>query len=567
MFGAQICAVILGNMTEQENTSPEPVSPASKTATWKGRVLAIPVQVWNKIDPKKTDSWLAAVLGIFLRTAGILLLVFAILIIWRMLQDNGFALQAFSVPKNLEENGLSGNIAAFRLQDAIQTLKVEAASVKRDDLNVGSADANASMNVQVMGVEVSLSSIAYQLRHILGRPQKRITGEFVRSGEQLSLLLRMSGFPNSRFEVASPPGKEEQAANQLLQLAAEKVMERIDPYRLAVVYFRRKNHAAAIDLARIIIKDRPEERIWAYHVWGNTLFEQNRLEEAAAKFKRATELDSTFSLAYQRWAYLLLEQKKRPEAIEKLEKSLQLNPSNPDAWVTLAMQYVTIGQFAKADTALLKGVQKAADFGLESLAWQAWIGAKMDQDSMEAAIKLAQKAIEKASETSDGYVTRAMAYLLQGDTAKSFEAGMRAIELDPNNAIALKIATRGLYQAKKYREVVAITQGLKLKAWQSNMEADIYNITAMAYNNLGQHDSAFAVIRRAIALDTLYGTPYSTLAETYAFVGNKRDFFSNLEKSFQLGMRFKAVDWTEAPYNRFQKDPKSRMLREKYDRR
>jgi tetratricopeptide (TPR) repeat protein len=231
------------------------------------------------------------------------------------------------------------------------------------------------------------------------------------------------------------------------------------------------------------------------------------------------------------------------------------------------MQYVKLGQFAKADTALLKGVQKAAGFGLESLAWQAWIGTKMDQDSMMAAMKLAQKAIEKASETSDGYVTRAMAYSLQGDTAKSLEAGRRAIELDPNNVIALKIATRELYQAKKYREIVAITQGLKLKAWQPNMEADVYNITAMAYNNLGQHDSAFAVIRRTIALDTLYGTPYSTLAETYAFVGNKRDFFSNLEKSFQLGMRFQAVDWTESPYNRFQKDPKARMLREKYGKR
>lgn len=554
-------------MTEQENTSPEPVSSPAKSASWKGRVLAIPVQVWNKIDPKKTDSWLAAVLGIFLRSAGILLLVFAILIIWRMLQDNGFALQAFSVPKNLEENGFSGSIAAFRLQDAIQTLKDEAASVKRDDLNVGNADANASMNIQVMGVEVSLSSIAYQLRQILGRPQKRITGEFVRSGNQLSLLLRMSGYPNARFELVCAPDTEESSANALVRLAAEKIMERIDPYRLAVVYFRRKNHIGAIDLARAIIKDRPEERIWAYHVWGNTLYEQNRLEEAAAKFKRATELDSTFSLAYQRWGYLLLEQKKRPEAIEKLEKSLQLNPSNPDAWVTLAMQYVTLGQFAKADTALLKGVQMAADFGFESLAWQAWIGAKMDQDSMEAAMKLAQKAIEKASETSDGYVTRAMAYLLQGDSAKSFEAGMRAIELDPNNAIALKIVTRGLYKAKKYREVVAITQGLKLKPWQVNMEADIYNMTAMAYNNLGVHDSAFAVIRRTIALDTLYGTPYSTLAETYAFVGKKREFFENLEKSLTLGMRMNYIDWKEEPYNRFQNDPRTRMLREKYGKR
>jgi len=551
---------------EQENPAPETPIPSNKPS-WRGRVLAIPVQVWNKIDPKKTDSWLAAVLGIFLRTAGILLLVFAILIIWRMLRDTGFALQSFSVSKSLEESGLSGGIAAFRLQDAIQALKAEAASIKKDDLNVGSNDANSAMNVHVMGVEVSLSSIAFQLRHILGRPQKRITGEFVQSGQQLSLLLRMSGFPNARFEEACPPGSEEIAAQKLLNRAAEKVLEHTDPYRLAVVYFRRKNHIAAIELARTIIKNRPEEHIWAYHAWGNILFEQGRLEEAAAKFQRATELDSTFGLAYQRWGYVLLEQKKRPEAIEKLEKSLKLDPSNPDAWVTLAMQYIRIGKSASADSAFLQCVRLASGTSFESLAWQAWIGAKMDQDSMDAAMKLAQKAIEKASETSDGYVTRSLAYLLQRDTAKAFEAGMRAIELDPNNAIALKMVTRGLFAAKKYRELVILTQDIKLKTWQINMAADIYNLTAMAYNNLGQHDSAFAVIRRTIALDTLYGTPYSTLAETYAFVGKKREFYQNLEKSFRLGMRYEAVDWNEAPYKRFQNAPEVRVLREKYGRK
>ncbi|MFN0037506.1 MAG: tetratricopeptide repeat protein [Saprospiraceae bacterium] len=545
---------------EQENTAP----PAPARPTWRGRVLAIPYQVWNKIDPKKTDSWLAAVLGIFLRTAGILLLLFAILIIWRMMSDTGFALQPFSVSKRLDENGLSGSIAALRLQDAIQTLKDEAASIKKDELHVGSSDANAAMNVQVMGVEVSLTSIAYQLRHILGKPQKRITGEFVQSGERLSLLLRMSGFPNARFEEPCPAGSEETAAQNLLRLGAETVLQRTDPYRLAVVQYRRKNYTAAIDLARIIIKDRPEERVWAYHAWGNILAEQGRLEEAIAKFRRATELDSTFAMAYQRWAHLLMQQRKRPEAIEKLEKSLRFNPENPDTWMTLGWQYVALGQLSKADSAYAASVRLAAGQSYEPLAWQAWMGAKMDQDSMAAALKLAQKAIEKASETADGYVTRGMAYLLQRDTVKAFEAGMRALELDPNNAIALRMVTRGLFAQKKYREVVTVTQGVKFKAWQMSMATEIFNLSAMSHNFLGQHDSAFAVIRRTIAQDTLYGTPYSTLAETYAFVGKKQLFYENLEKAFRLGMRPEMVDWSDPPYDRFRTDVRAQALREKY---
>jgi len=176
---------------EQENPIPSVTPPPSQKSDWTGRMLSFPVQFWQIIDTKKTDSWLAAVLGVLLRTSAIILLVFALLIIWRMLGERGFVLQAFSVPKSLEDSGLQGGIAAIRLQDAILQLKQEAASVKKDDLELGNTDEKTAMNIQVMGVELSPSSIAFQLRYILGRPQKRISGEFIRSGDQLSLMIRI----------------------------------------------------------------------------------------------------------------------------------------------------------------------------------------------------------------------------------------------------------------------------------------------------------------------------------------------------------------------------------------
>lgn len=545
---------------EQENNPP----PARVRHSWRNRVWTIPSKVWNRIDPKKTDSWLAAVLGIFLRTAGILLLLFAILIIYRMMGDTGFALQPFFVPKTMEENGMGGNIAALRLQDAIQTLKEEAASVKKDELQVGNSDAQAAMNVQVMGVEVSLTSIAYQLRHLLGKPQKRITGEFVRNGDRLTLLLRMSGYPNASFETICTSGTETDAAQRLLQQAAEKVLERTDPYRMAVIHYRRKNYPEAINLVRLIIKDRPGERVWAYHAWGNILFEQGRLEEAALKFQRATELDPEFSYAYQRWGILLLQQRKVAEAMEKLEKSLQLKPENSDSWFILGWRHVEQKEYAKSDSFYLQGVKYAIGTPYESIAWQAWIGAKMDQDSNEAAMKLAQKALETASETAGGYITRGMVYLLQRDTNKAFEAGLRALDLEPDNLIAMKMLSNGLFAMKKYSEVVAITQGKMPEKQMMGMAMGVFNNTAMAYNFLGQHDSAMAVIRRVIALDTTYGAPYSTLAETYAFMGKKEAFYENLEKALRLGMPIRYIDWETPPYNRFIHESRAKAIRAKY---
>lgn len=527
-------------------------------------MLSFPVQFWQIIVTKKTDSWLAAVLGVLLRTSAIILLVFALLIIWRMLGERGFVLQAFSVPKSLEDSGLQGGIAAIRLQDAILQLKQEAASVKKDDLELGNTDEKTAMNIQVMGVELSPSSIAFQLRYILGRPQKRISGEFIRSGDQLSLMMRMSGFPNTRFERPCVAGMEEQAVQELLQLAAEQLLERTDPYRLAVVHYRRKNYSDATKLIRSIIQSRPEERAWAYHAWGNMLKEQGRLDEAGRKYQRATELDPKFAISYRSWGYLLLQQKKRTAAIEKMEKSIQLDPNSPELLVTLAWQYIELGENAKADACYARSVFYATGTEYESIAWQSWISAKMNQDSLQAATTLAKKALETASQSSDGYVTRGLVLLLQGDTIRAFEAGMRAIELNPNNGIALKMVSRGLFLMKRYQAVIAVTQGVHLPSWQTTLEADILNLTAMSYNYLGKHDSAFAVIRGTIALDTLYGTPYSTLAETYAYQGKKQAFFEALEKSFLLGLRYEIIDWSEEPYNQYQNDPKVAILTEKY---
>lgn len=546
---------------DPSSTPPPPLAAKSK---WTGRMLSFPVQIWQIIDTKKTDSWLAAVLGVLLRSSAIILLFFALLIIWRMLGQRGFVLQAFSVPKIMETTGIQGGIVAIRLQDAISALKREAASVKKDDLEVGNSDENAAMDIHVMGVEVSPSSIAYQLRYILGRPQKRISGEFIHSGERMSLMLRMTGYPNVRMERPCLPGQEEQAVQELLNMAAEHLLERTDPYRLAVVHYRRKNYAEATKLIRSIIQTRPDERVWAYHAWGNMLREQGRYQEAEHKFQRATTLDPQFALSYQNWGYLLLHLKRRTEAIEKMEKSLQIDPTNPDMWATLGWQYIELGDHTKAEGCYAKSVRYAMGTEFESIAWQSWISAKMNQDSMQAAMKLAQKALETASETSDGYVTRGLVMLLKGDTTQAFEAGMRALELNPNNGIALKMVSRGLFMMGQYEQVIAVTQGIDLPPWQTILEADILNLAAMSYNNIGNHDSAFAVIKRTIAIDTLYALPYSTLAETFAYRGAKQTFFETLEKAFTLGFRYEIIDWTEQPYVRYQNDPKVPVLAEKY---
>ena len=534
-------------------------APAPKPKLW-----AMPRQLWQKMDPKKADSWLAAIMGILLRSVGIVLLIFAVLIIWRMLKNQGYVLESFSVPKSLEESGLSGRIAAVRMQDAILELKAEAASVKKDDLNVGNSEDNNAMNVQVMGVEISLNSIAYQLRHLIGRQQKRITGEFIQSGNQLSLLLRMSDFPNARFETTLTSGGEEQAVRQLLSEASEKVLERNDPYRLAIVYYRRSNNQQAINIVRNIIQERPQERTWAYHAWGNILRELGELEEASNKFRIATELDSNFAISYTQWAYVLVNLKKPQEAVQKFEKGLHLDPDNPDAWITLAWQYIQLGQTEKSDTAFMRSIPAAAVYGKESFAWQAWIGAKMDQQDITGAQQIAQKALASAGEDADGYVTKGMVYFLQKDTLRAYECMRKGLDLNPDNPVAANMYVRALYGNKEYNKLNTFVRNFAFPNYMRQIQWQLLNFSAMSHNHQGQHDSALAVINRAITMDTSLAVPYSTLAETYAFQGKPKLFFEKLEKSFQLGMSTRFIDINQPPYSRFKNDQRLLRLLGKY---
>ena len=118
---------------------------------------------------------------------------------------------------------------------------------------------------------------------------------------------------------------------------------------------------------------------------------------------------------------------------------------------------------------------------------------------------------------------------------------------------------------KNYTSVINRVQGLRFNLNQYyDQQMMLYNLQAMSYNNIGKHDSAFAVIQRTIALNPEMSLPYTTLAETYAFQGNTEAFYSNLEKALKLGFQTRFLDLKEEPYRRFANTPRFKKLMENY---
>lgn len=521
------------------------------------------------IDPHKTDASLTAVTGIILRTLALLLLVFSLLVIWRLLRNQGYVLEPFSVPQKVaEESGLTGTVVAARFHDALKTLKEEIATVKADSLDVGSDEAT-NLNLSLMGVDVSLNSIAYQFGKMLGKEEKRITGEVVRSGDLLSLNFRMSSFPTVHFEEKIENNDIEAATQNLLKKAAEAVLRSTDPYRLAILYYRRKDFNAATEIVRAIIKERPHERTWAFHAWGNILREQGNLEEACLKFQKAVEIDSNFHISWSQWGFTLLRMNRPEEAAQKLWRSTRAAPQGPDVLMTLGWFHNNNQQYTLSDSAFAMAVEAAALHKKTEVVYLSWADAKFMRDSADAALSLVKLAAITNPESAEGYVAKATALLLQKDTAAAYRAALQGLELDPENISALTMVVRAEFGIfKNYTSVINRVQGLRFNINQYyDQQMMLYNLQAMSYNNIGKHDSAFAVIQRTIALNPEMNLPYTTLAETYAFQGNIEAFYTNLEKALNLGFQTQFLDLTEEPYRRFANTQRFKKLMEKYQLR
>ena len=517
--------------------------------------------VWRNMSAKQTESHLTVISSLVIRLIGLSLLVFACLLTWKLIKDDGYSLEAFTVPKTLEENGYSGTYMAVHVQDALLELKKQTVTIKADSLQVGTAAEN-DFNVNVMGLDLSIRSIAHQIQVLFGRPVKTIQGEITRSGEQLHLTLRVSGFSPVSLNQTIYGGDLDAATKGLCKQGAEALLGMTDPYRLAIVCYREKRYDYAIELVRRILRERPHERTWAYIAWGSILEEQRQLDMAISKYQRATELDSTFALAWTRWGSCLMQQQKSEEAHEKYKIALKYDPDNVNLWLSLGWMYLRSGEKALANDAFNQAIRYASNTDLTTFVSCA--EGKMNLDSPEVALQLVQKAVNIGGETAYGYLARTVLASMKNDSVGIITNGLYASELDPSNFFGSKMAMSCALYQKNYQKVIEIGQNVHMGTNERYHAPQFHNLMAVSYSSLGKYDSAFAHIHRAIAADSTVGYLQATLGEIYYLTGKEALFYEKLEKSLKMGMPVRAIGMDDEPYKRVRNHPRFQQLIAKY---
>ena len=144
---------------------------------------------------------------------------------WRAHEDHGLRIEAFSVPPDLAQTGLTGQVVASQLLD--QLAELQAKTVTGRPASTYANDWGGDIKVEIPETGVSIGELNRYLREWLGG-ETRITGEVVRTAAGLAVTARAGADPGATFQGA------ETDIDKLTQQAAEAIYAQTQPYRYAV---------------------------------------------------------------------------------------------------------------------------------------------------------------------------------------------------------------------------------------------------------------------------------------------------------------------------------------------
>lgn len=145
--------------------------------------------------------------------------------VWNATQDHDLVVEAFSVPPEFANKGLTGQVLANRILDRYGAMGRNVLSLSQD-LSRYHGAAGEEARVEIPETGISLAELNRYLRDWLGH-ETRVTGELVQTGDQLSLTVRYGEDPGT---TATAPAAD---LDKLIQTGAENLFHAAEPLRFA----------------------------------------------------------------------------------------------------------------------------------------------------------------------------------------------------------------------------------------------------------------------------------------------------------------------------------------------
>jgi tetratricopeptide (TPR) repeat protein len=471
------------------------------------------------------------VLPIFLGAA-------AVALVLREAARQPIEVATLSAPGSPAETGMTGDVLALRLLDAIEAA---ARAVHTETMHRPMAELEGSqpdINIPVAGV--SLRSVAGMVRGLLGWPERRLSGEVVAAGDQLRLRLRLAGH-GVVADVESPAAA---GADALLALAAPEVWRVVSPrlyawhvalsvgepaairdrlaqlrrhapdaeteatitYLVARSLVQSGEAAEALRMLDALVAQSPGYAA-AHYGRALALRALRRPEEALVEQERGMALDPGSGWAQQLAAALLREMGRLQPALDAARRAQALDDDDRPGLVEESRVLGLMGRAAEAVAAARRAIALDPRF---APALSALGHALVTQRDDAAALTAFEQAIGVAPSLAEAHAGRGQVLARLGRTQEALEALARSIALDEVDHHPHAVRGEVLRGLQQWAEAVEAFDAALARAPD---RAPLHLGRAVALLNLGRADAALEALRRAQALGLDDDTTRALLAE------------------------------------------------------
>ncbi len=481
--------------------------------------------------PRARFGWIAASIGWTLRFAIIVLLIAAVLgaaawPVWRESERLEVEILPIAMPADLAANGLTPEVAASRLIDAIDGLLTKTRENERN--RPSKTDLGRIPAYAVTPDRLTLRSLASLLRDLLGRPSLRITGDVTRQGTELQLRLRAPG--GRSFATTTVPA--EAGADKLFQQVAVDVWQSLNPVIFAW-YIADSGDAEDIIRPRLVSLAQeqrlpPEMSLQISVLYARSLMRSGRAEEALATLealeRRATNLPLLWNVKAQAlidlgrvdagleaqkqavvqegttvWshvssAHLMMKLGRPREALTDLQSARRLAPGNFDAVMLEGVVMLNLGRPAEA----LALISRVNDVRPNLPGLQEALGnALFANGRVDEAMRAYETEVARNPTSISARLARANAMRAQRKPEEALAAVDEILRIAPRDGIVISLRGWTLMDLSRYDQALALFDGL-LKDRPDDASALHARGTALAA--LGRRAEAIGAISRAAEL-------------------------------------------------------------------
>ncbi|HEX9138748.1 MAG TPA: hypothetical protein VF848_03095 [Steroidobacteraceae bacterium] len=237
---------------------------------------------------------------------------------WNAYHDHGLVVEAFSVPPDFIEQGVTGSVIAAEFIDHINLLQAQTHTARpASSFRNNWGD---DIKVEIPETGVSIGELSRILHDQLGSAT-RIDGEVTHAQSGISIVARISAQPALRVT-----GEQTEQAT-LVDRLAEQAYATTQPYRYGVFLNQHRRYSEALaqfnDLAE---HGRDEERPWAFAGIGLALAQLSGYEPALAAWHESLRLDPNQTISCNNIALVARGVGLDEEALSAIRQCLAIPP-------------------------------------------------------------------------------------------------------------------------------------------------------------------------------------------------------------------------------------------------